>query len=77
MAAGAVGGRKDEEKLVAIAAGGFERALGGVGEPGRAGAVGDGWGGAATEDFRAESEVEFVHQAGAEQSTVQLATTLA
>ena len=43
----------------------------------RARAVGDRWRGAATEDLRADGQVEFVHQAGTEQGVIQLATAFA
>jgi hypothetical protein len=51
--------------------------LGGIGQPGSAGAVGNGRSGAAAEDFRAKGKVEFIHEAGAEERAIQFAAALA
>ena len=49
----------------------------GVGKAGDVVAVSDGGGVAATDDLRAEGEMDFVHEIGAEEGAVQFATAFA
>ena len=70
-------GVEDEEEFVGEAAAGFDFELGGVGEAGGTEAVGDGGGGAAAENARAEGEVNFIDEIFAEEGVVEFAATFA
>ena len=68
---------KYAEQLIADAPRGTQAELKGIGELRTAAAVGDGRRGAASDDARANGEVEFVHQAGAEEGVVEFAAAFA
>ena len=61
---------KNQKHFRANPAGGFQLQPGRIGEFGKAPALGNGRGGAAAKNMRADGEMQFIHQAGAEQGVV-------
>ena len=68
---------EDEEHLITLASRRLKFQPDGPGQRACAQAVGNGWRRAPADDFWANRQVDFIHQAGAEQRGVELSAALA